>query len=124
MELFKIFGTIFLKDNDVNKKLDAVDRKGKSIANSFSKSMGKLGSSMSKAGASMTKAVTLPLVGLGALAVKTSADFEKAMSKVKAVTGSTGKDFDMMKKKAREMGAATSKTAAEAASAMEYMGLA
>ena len=36
---------------------------------------------MSALGSTLTKGVTLPLVGIGAEAVKTAADFEAAMSK-------------------------------------------
>ena len=37
---------------------------------------------MSALGSTLTKGVTLPLVGIGAAAVKTAADFEAAMSKI------------------------------------------
>ena len=44
------------------------------------------------------------VAGLGAAAVKTSADFDSAMSQVAAVFGATGADFDALRDKAREMG--------------------
>ena len=47
----------------------------------------------------MTGVVT----GLGTAAVKTAADFDSAMSKVAAVSGATGSDFDKLRDKAREM---------------------
>lgn len=46
------------------------------------------------------------------------------MSKVSAISGATGDDFDQLRAKAREMGAKTKFSASEAASAMEYMAMA
>ena len=61
--------------------------------------------------------------GLG-FAVKTAADFESAMSSVAAISGATGKDFELLSDKAREMGAKTSYSATDAAKGLEYMALA
>ena len=68
--------------------------------------------------------VTGVVTGLGTAAVKTAADFDSAMSKVAAVSGATGKDFDDLRSKAREMGAKTKFSATEAAEAMNYMAMA
>ena len=68
--------------------------------------------------------VSLAVAGLGAAAVKTASDFDSGMSKVKAVSGATGSDFDALRDKAREMGAKTKFSASEAADAMNYMAMA
>ena len=68
--------------------------------------------------------VTGVVTGLGTAAVKTAADFDSAMSKVAAVSGATGSDFDKLRDKAREMGAKTKFSATEAADAMNYMAMA
>ena len=68
--------------------------------------------------------VTGVVTGLGTAAVKTAADFDSAMSKVAAVSGATGSDFDSLRDKAREMGAKTKFSATEAADAMNYMAMA
>ncbi len=68
--------------------------------------------------------VTAAVTGLGTAAVKTAADFDAEMSKVAAISGATGDDFDQLRAKAREMGAKTKFSASEAASAMEYMAMA
>jgi TP901 family phage tail tape measure protein len=47
-----------------------------------------------------------------------------AMSQVAAVSGATGKDFDDLRNKAREMGSKTKFSATEAAEAMNYMAMA
>ena len=49
----------------------------------------KFGKSMQSVGRNLTSSVTLPLVGLGAIAIKTLASFEQAMLKVKAISGAT-----------------------------------
>ena len=68
--------------------------------------------------------VTGVVAGLGTAAVKTAADFDSAMSKVAAVSGATGADFDALRDKAREMGSKTKFSASEAAEAMNYMAMA
>ena len=62
--------------------------------------------------------------GIGAGILKTTADFDASMSKVAAVSGAAGDDFDALREKAREMGATTKFTASEAAEAMNYMAMA
>src|SRR5699024_6332245 len=59
--------------------------------------------------------------GLG-FSVKTAADFESAMSQVKAITGATGDDFNSLRDKAIEMGNATMFSSSEAAEAMSNLG--
>ena len=68
--------------------------------------------------------VTGVVTGLSTAAVKTAADFDSAMSKVAAVSGATGADFDALRDKAREMGSKTKFSASEAAEAMNYMAMA
>lgn len=56
--------------------------------------------------------------------VDTGKEFYASMSNVQALSGATGKDFDDLTAKAKEMGAETRYTAKEAADAMGYMALA
>ena len=82
-----------------------------------------IGDNISNVGQKMLPA-TIAITGLGTAAVKTASDFDTAMSKVAAIAGATGKDFDDLRAKAREMGAKTKYSATEAASAFEYMAMA
>ncbi len=82
------------------------------------------GKKVSDVGMTLTRTVTAPIVGLGAAAIKTAADFDSAMSKVAAISGATGSDFDALRDKAREMGSKTKFSATEAAQAMNYMAMA
>lgn len=79
---------------------------------------------LASAGKDITLKVTTPIVGLGAAAVKTSASFESSLSKVKAISGATGKDMVDLKAKAIEMGAKTKFSATEASDAFTYMAMA
>lgn len=82
-----------------------------------------VGNSIAGAGKKMM-GVTTVIGGVGVAVVKTAADFDSAMSQVAAVSGATGKDFDALRNKAREMGAKTKFSATEAAEAMNYMAMA
>ena len=82
-----------------------------------------VGNSIAGAGKKMM-GITTVIGGVGVAAVKTAADFDSAMSQVAAVSGATGKDFDALRNKAREMGAKTKFSATEAAEAMNYMAMA
>ena len=68
--------------------------------------------------------LTVGIAGVGAAVVKTTADFDSSMSKVAAVSGATGDEFDALRAKAREMGETTKFTAADSAEAMNYMAMA
>ena len=89
--------------------------------------IGAAGESIKSAGDKISSAgkALMPLstaaAGIGAGIIKTTADFDASMSKVAAVSGAAGKDFDSLRDKAREMGATTKFTASEAAEAMNYM---
>ena len=82
-----------------------------------------VGNSIAGAGKKMM-GVTTVIGGVGVAAVKTAADFDSAMSQVAAVSGATGKDFDNLRNKAREMDSKTKFSATEAAEAMNYMAMA
>lgn len=56
--------------------------------------------------------------------IDTFANFEAAMSQVKAISGATGEDFDKLTEKAKQMGATTKFTATEAAEGFNYMAMA
>ncbi len=86
--------------------------------------MQKAGGVMSSAGKTLTTYATVPIMGLGAAAVAVGADFDESMSKVKAISGATGEDFEKLRDKAREMGSKTKFSAKEAADAMVYMSMA
>lgn len=83
-----------------------------------------VGKKMSSAGDKMTKYVSAPIVGAGAAAIKVTADFDTTMSKVKAVSGATGEEFETLRTKARDMAETTVFSASETADALYYMAMA
>lgn len=98
-----------------NATLAKIDEVGEKLQN--------IGSSVDNVGKKFLP-VTAAVTGFGTAAVKTAADFDSEMSKVSAISGATGDDFDQLHAKAREMGAKSKFSASEAASAMEYMAMA
>lgn len=95
--------------------LSKIDEAGKKLE--------QVGDKMTSAGKKMMP-VTAAITGIGAAAVKTTADFDSSMSQVSAISGATGEDLDALRDKAREMGAKTKFSASEAADAMSYMAMA
>lgn len=94
-----------------------------------------LSSAMGKVGSTLAKTVTLPLVGLGTVSVKTAATFESAMSQVQATMGLTADStselkgqtvntMDSLSSLAKQMGAETKFSATEAAEAINNMAMA
>ena len=83
-----------------------------------------IGGKMQAAGKTLTQKLTVPLVAAGGAAVKVGMDFDAEMSKVAAISGATGEDFDKLRAKAREMGAKTKFSATEAGQGLEYMAMA
>ncbi|MGE1096808.1 phage tail tape measure protein [Bacillus altitudinis] len=63
------------------------------------------------------------VAGIG-VSVKTAADFEEAMAKVKSISGATGQDFENLKKVAMDLGESTKYTATEAAQGLQYLAMA
>lgn len=88
---------------------------------SASKKMESTGKKMQDIGKSMMKTVTAPIVGIGAGIIKTGAEFESSMSKVAAISGATGKDFEALEKQAIDLGRSTVFSAKEAAEGMEFL---
>ena len=83
-----------------------------------------LGSSLKSVGGAITKTVSLPLLALGAGALKVAGDFEAGMSEVSAITGATGTDMQALEKQAKTLGATTKFSARDAAEGMKYFGMA
>lgn len=78
----------------------------------------KIGSATESIGKSLTTKLTLPLLAVGGLGLKTAAQFEKGMSSVRAITNATGTDFTKLKNKALQLGESTSFSASEVTEAM------
>jgi hypothetical protein len=96
--------TIGAKTRDFDKALGSSMRK-----------MQTFGKNTKALGKSLSRNLTAPLAAIGGFAVKTAADFEFSMAKVKAVSGFTGAEIGKLRDQAKQLGATTSKSASEVA---------
>lgn len=79
---------------------------------------------MVTAGKRMTATLTAPLVGLGAAAFYTAANFEQAMAEVGAVANANAQEMTSLTAAAEELGRTTAFSASEAASGMKFLAMA
>lgn len=96
--------------------------------------IGDLSNRIEKNNASMSKTKTQLFGVVGAAAavgaafyagpITKAAEFQHQMSKVKAISGGTAEELSELSSKAKQMGATTEFTAAQAGEAMEYMAMA
>lgn len=85
------------------------------------RSLKTFGDNATKVGRSLTTKVTLPMIGLGAAAVKTAVDFESSMTKITALVGVAKDEVDTMSVAVRSMATQFGKSANEAADALFYI---
>ena len=83
-----------------------------------------VGNKIASVGSKLTSTVTTGIVGAFTAAVKTTGDFDAAMSKVQAVSGATADQLELLREKAKEMGETTKFSASESAEALNYMAMA
>ncbi len=103
----------------LNRELTEFNNKTASTASKMSS----LGAKFSKLGRGISLKLGAPLTAMGALAVKTSFDFDKSMNMVSAVTQATGSQFNQMREQAMQLGQTTQFSARQAASAMKFLGM-
>lgn len=104
--------------NNLEKAKDDVQKTTKSF-NQF----GSASDAFTKVGTQISK-VSVAAGGLLTMSTKVYSNFTTSMSKVKALSGATGEEYEQLSKKAREMGASTIYSASESADALGYMALA
>lgn len=83
-----------------------------------------VGNKIASVGSKLTSTVTTGIIGAFTAAVKTTGDFDAAMSKVQAVSGATADQLEQLRAKAKEMGETTKFSASESAEALNYMAMA
>ena len=116
------------------KKLESTVGSGSATMAKISAVTGEVGEKMESAGKKMLP-VTAAITGLGAIAVKTAADFDTSMSQVQATMGITAdavseldgesvNTMDALRDLAQEMGSKTKFSATECADALNYLALA
>jgi len=78
MEIFKLFGSIFLKSDEADKTLDKFDKK----AMSLDKKMAQMGKSVTNAGKTMTTFVSGPLLAVGGAVLGLATNAGKAADRL------------------------------------------
>lgn len=124
VEVGSAYATLRVKLDEWNQGLETAINSLQGYGSRLQGSMNSIGKKLTSAGKNLTTKVTLPIVGIGTAAVKTSMDFEAAMDKVASLSGAQGENFDRLRDKALEMGAKTMYSATESAEALQYMALA
>ena len=114
MEIFKLFGSVFLKD-EASKPLDSIDKKGRQTAQGFAGISSKIGSAVKGAFA------TTAIAGFEKSIVGTYSTYDDQMRKVSAVSGATGEQFKQLQAKAEDLGAKTRFSATQAGEGMENL---
>lgn len=102
----------------------AMMRTFKSDATSVSQRIDAVGKTITGWGKSLTYTVTAAAMAAATLATRTYANFEDAMLQVKAISGAAEEEYAALTEAAKEAGASTRFTAAEAANALNYMAMA
>lgn len=98
---------------------DVVADKIKSVGGAFQSIGGHL---QSLGGAMMPLTASMTALGVGV--VKTGANFEQSMSKVRALSGATDEQFKKLEKTARDLGRSTVFSATDASEGLQYLALA
>ncbi|MCM3800039.1 phage tail tape measure protein [Caldibacillus thermoamylovorans] len=111
-EVRKELGSLGLSSKEIDKITKEVEKASKS-SNNLEKDLNRIQTAALALGAAVAGAV-------GA-SVKTAADFEAQMSRVKAISGATDEEFQALQDSAMKLGASTSKSASEVAVAFEDM---
>ncbi|MBD5473672.1 MAG: phage tail tape measure protein [Lachnospiraceae bacterium] len=124
MELFKLFGTIAVKNTEANSAIDQTTNKAQSFSQKLSDRFEDVGAKATKLGTKLSLGLTAPITLIGTKAIQATADFESAMSEVGAISGATGDDLAALENKAKEMGETTKFSASESAEALKYMAMA
>src|SRR5690554_3132518 len=85
MELFKIFGTIELKDDKFITKIDEAEKKGKKFGDTLGdmgKKVSEFGQKAGQIGGELTKKLSLPLIAVGTAGTKMALDVETGIKKI------------------------------------------
>lgn len=125
-EYRKLIREISSAENSLKNLTDEMKKFGSVSAQQIAAVGGKMqefGGKIEDAGKKMLP-VTGAATGIAAVAVKTAADFDSAMSNVAAISSATGNELEALRDKAKEMGSQTKFSASESADAMSYMAMA
>ena len=99
MEIFKLFGTILIKDEEALQKLNNVDEVAQNTSSKFSNMISNIG----KIGLALGAAAGTALVAVGKSIVDVSSEFQKACNQLQASTGATDKEMQGLSQTMKEI---------------------
>lgn len=132
MEIFSLFGSILLKDNDTKNKLKDIDSTAQKTGNTFDSVFDKIGKGATaaaekldkisegaiNAGKKLTLGITTPLIGIATAAVKVGNDFETSMSQAAGALEKPMSQMGSLRELALKTGQDTQFSATQAANAI------
>lgn len=77
-----------------------------------------------KLGRNLSTWLTLPIMGMGVMALRTAGSYEESMNRVGAISQATGRELENLSTLARELGSTTRFSASEAADGMSFLAMA
>ena len=90
----------------------------------MSESLKNVSQKLTGLGGEFSAKLTAPIGILGVTVLKMSGDFEQSMNRVAAVSGATGREFEALREKAKELGSTTAFSASQVADAMGFLSMA
>ncbi len=108
-------------------KLQSLEKQARTTGSILGTTIDNAGKKVSGAGQKISDVgqslmpVSAVVAGVGAAAIKVGDDFESSMSRVAAISGATGKDFDALRAQAIQLGQDTAFSANEVAQGMENL---
>lgn len=117
-EISSLYAKVGADISDLQKKMAQTRGEMDKTAEHIGARARAIGDKMSSLGKTMTFGVTLPLVGMGAMALKASADFEQAGNRMQAISGATATEMDALRQRALQLGKDTVFSAGEAMQGM------
>lgn len=107
--------------DETSQRINQVNNSARTSVAQIGDSIERTGNSISSVGNSLTTHITAPLTLMGGIAAKIGMDFQAQMSRVKAISGSTGTEFKQLHDQALQLGADTAFSAKQAAEGMENL---
>lgn len=103
--------------NEARQEINALEQESMQAMNN-------VGGMLTGLGSTLTMGLTAPLAGFSLVTINAASQFEQAMSRVEAVSGATGRQFEDLTAIARDLGRETSFTATQAAEGLQYLAMA
>ena len=103
-------------------RVGADTRQAEQELKTFGDRLNGVAKSLKSTGMTLMAGVTLPLAGVGAMALKSAGDFEQSMNVLQIVSSATAGEMGALQQQALQLGADTSFSAGEAADAMLELG--